>query len=321
MTDSKLLKSLLISCCMFLTCYAYADSTFVKFGAVWKYNDDGSEPEASWKNVLASGTDSWAKGPAKFGYGNGDERTLICYGGNQNRKYTTTYFRTSFNIPATTKFSYFRIKAYIDDGMVVYINGKEVCRTSMGGGIIKHTTLASRETPDNGNIIMPFNIPAGNFVNGINHIAVEVHQGSLDSDDLTFDLELAGITKDTATEITRGPLLQMVSGDGITISWRTNELTSSQILYGISEHSLSAAVKNDVLSTNHELRITGLQPDTKYYYAIAGDNNILEGSYRNYFITAPPANTTRKIRIGVFGDAGTGDRHQKTGRDRYLQGY
>lgn len=302
-----------------ITYHANADSTFVKFGSAWKYYDNGSDPGTSWKNVSASGTDSWAKGPAKLGYGNGDERTLVNYGGNQTRKYTTTYFRTSFNIPATAKFSFFKIKAYVDDGMVVYINGKEVCRTSMGGGLIKHNTLASRETPDNGNIIMPFNIPAGYFITGVNHIAVEVHQGSLESDDLTFDLELAGITKDTATEITRGPLLQMVSGEGITITWKTNEPTPSVILYGTSENLLSSVIKKDILLIDHEMRITGLLPDTKYYYAIANGNDILEGSYRNYFITAPLANTTRKIRIGVFGDAGTGDRHQKTGRDRYLQ--
>jgi len=32
--------------------------------------------------------------------------------------------------------------------------------------------------------------------------------------------------------------------------------------------------------TDHELRITGLQPDTRYYYAIGSATSILEGSYR-----------------------------------------
>ncbi|MEO5999280.1 MAG: metallophosphoesterase [Chitinophagaceae bacterium] len=316
-----LFRLITTACLLTYACQAQADSTFIKFGASWKYFDNGTDPGAEWKNVSSPGTESWPSGPAKFGYNNSDARTYINYGGNTARKYTTTYFRTSLNVPNTSLFSFFKLKVYLDDGMIVYVNGKEVCRSNMGGGVINYNSLASAETPDHGNITTSIKIPSGNFVNGINYIAVEVHQGSLKSEDLTFDLELTGMSKQTPTEIIRGPLLQMVSGDAITIVWKTSDNVSSKIQYGTSENLLVSSVKNDSLSTNHELRITGLQPDTKYYYSVGANNDILAGSYRTYFTTSPPANTTRKIRIGVFGDAGSGNLHQRNVRNKYLQLY
>lgn len=305
-----------------MVCFAfhtYADSTFIKFGSSWKYFDNGTDPGPSWKETNASGTDSWLSGPAEFGYGNGDERTHINYGVNANNKNITTYFRTSFNIINKSQFAFFNLKVYLDDGMIVFINGKEACRTNMAAGPAKYNTTAITEIIDNGNAIIPFIIPAENFVTGTNYIAVEVHQASAQSEDLTFDLELTGIVKDKPTTITRGPLLQMVSENAITITWKTNDPTPSRIQYGTAENTLASFVNNDNLSQDHEMRITGLQPDTKYYYSVGTGANALQGSYRNYFITSPPVNSTRKIRIGVFGDVGTGDRNQKRVRDSYLQ--
>jgi len=298
---------------------AFADSTFIRFGCTWKYLDNGTDPGSIWKDSSASGTDFWASGPSKFGYGNNNERTRVNYGGNTDNKYITTYFRTSFIIPNKDLFSFYRIKAYLDDGMVVYVNGIEVCRTNIGNGEVKYNTFASRGIPENGNIQIPFDIPGKNFVRGNNTIAVEVHQSHRGRNDLTFDLQLTGISKDTATEITRGPLLQMVSEEAITLIWKTNVPASSKVYYGILENALTTFIQEDALSKDHEIRITGLIPDTKYFYAVGDIGNILEGSYRNYFTTSPPASTKRKIKIGVFGDAGSGNGNQKLGRDNYLR--
>ncbi|MEJ7767159.1 MAG: metallophosphoesterase [Chitinophagaceae bacterium] len=313
---TRLTLSVILLC---FYCHAFADSTFIKFGSSWKYLDDGTDPGTSWKEKISPATDSWATGKAEFGYGNGDERTLVRSGANVGSKHITTYFRTSINITDISSFSFFKLKAYVDDGMVVYVNGRQVCLANMPDGIVSYNTVAFRDNPDNGNIITRFSIPSGSFVNGANTIAVEVHQSGQKSNDLTFDLELAGITGTTATAISRGPLLQMVSENGITISWRTNEKTSSRIQYGSSENLQPLFATDDKLTTDHEMRITGLMPDTKYYYSIGAARGIMEGSYRNFFTTSPPANTTRKIRIGVFGDAGTGNSHQKGVRDSYLR--
>ena len=68
----------------------------VPAGSVWKYLDDGSDQGTAW---LAPTFDdsSWPSGPAQFGFGEADERTLLRFGTNSKNKYITYYFRTYFN--------------------------------------------------------------------------------------------------------------------------------------------------------------------------------------------------------------------------------
>jgi hypothetical protein len=298
---------------------AFADSTFVKFGASWKYLDDGTNPGTAWKELNADATTAWTTGVGEFGYGKGSERTNLGYGANAGDKYPTTYFRKAFSIPDISLYSSFNINLYLDDGAVIFVNGREVSRINMPAGALSYKSLALGDFHDNGNVISRVNVPTSAFTNGANVIAVEVHQGAAASDDLTFDLELAGLTGSQLPAIIRGPMLQMVSADAITIKWKTSLPTTSSIRYGLSEDALNRSINDKGETTDHELRITGLQSDKKYYYAVGTTDYVMEGSYRNYFMTAPPANTTRKIRIGVFGDNGSGSSIQRSVRDGYLR--
>jgi acid phosphatase type 7 len=306
---------------------AMADTTYVKFGSVWKYLDNGvaapSGPGAAdWRN-LPFNDKGWKNGPAEFGYGKGMERTAIHFGANPANKFITTYFRKNVNISNTALYQTIRLNAYIDDGAVIYVNGAEVARVNMQGRPT-YSSLADY-ADDNGNALSTFNLPAAAFVNGANEIAAEVHQASAGSSDLVFDLELIAIPASTIgtqvaePDIIRGPYLQMVNENAITIKWLTSAPNTSRVKYGANENALKNTVSDKKSTADHEIRITGLKPDTKYYYSIGSRNSILKGSYRNYFTTAPPVNTTRKIRIGVFGDPGTGSIMQKNSRDNYLK--
>ena len=111
----------------------------------------------------------------------------------------------------------------------------------------------------------------------------------------------------------------MVSADAITVKWTTTAGTTSRVKFGLTENNIEKTITDTATVTDHEMRITGLHPDTKYFYALGSLHSIVKGSYRNYFTTAPPADTKRKIRIGVFGDPGTGNAMQKSSRDSYLK--
>ena len=103
---------------------------------------------------------------------------------------TTYLFRNTFEITAEQLGEAgWLIDYLIDDGAVVYINGTEVFRTpNMPAGAVETTTLATvgDETGfSTGNLNL-----SGILVEGTNSIAVEVHQTSLTSSDVGFQLQL-----------------------------------------------------------------------------------------------------------------------------------
>ncbi|MEO6916890.1 MAG: metallophosphoesterase family protein, partial [Chitinophagaceae bacterium] len=296
----------------------FADSTFLKFGSAWKYLDDGSTPALAWKEGPAFNDDSWPSGISAFGYGSGYLRTQVKRG-NPNYTDITTYFRKSVNISRLSSFDLFRFNLYVDNGAVIYINGKEVNRSHMPQGTIQNGTQATSSNVDNANILTSATIGTAAFKEGINDIAVEVHQNNRQSRSMIFDLEMIGVSGKNPPQIVRGPLMQVLTTDGVTIKWKTNLPSTSAIRFGIAENMLTGSVSDNALVTDHELTIKGLTPDTRYFYAIGTADYVMKGSYRNTFSTAPPANSTRKIRIAVIGDAGTGDFNQKRSRDRYLE--
>ncbi len=98
------------------------------------------------------------------------------------------YFRQRFTFPGSTNGVTLRLRHLIDDGAVVYLNGREILRTGMPEGPVYPVTEAAREV-DNALYEGPFDIPVTNLVSGENLLAVEVHQSSAYSEDVAFGLE------------------------------------------------------------------------------------------------------------------------------------
>jgi Icc-related predicted phosphoesterase len=298
----------------------FADTTLVRFGSVWKYLDDGSTPANTWKGGAAFNDDQWKSGPAAFGYGSAYLRTNLNFGPDPNAKFTTNYFRKTFTIANVADYSVFRLSYYLDQGFVVYINGREVTRVNLPQGPIESYVPATFSS-ENGNVVNAQTIRSSFFKTGTNEIAVELHQGNRKNRSMVLDLELTGVAGSNSAEVVRGPFLQMVHTTGITIKWKTNIPTSSAVRYGTSESTLSQVSANQAMVVDHEVTLKGLQPDTRYFYSIGTAAYPSKGNYRLTFSTAPLATTSRKIRIGVIGDAGTGDVNQKRSRNRYLETY
>jgi hypothetical protein len=92
----------------------------------------------------------------------------------------------------------FLIETYLDDGAVVYLNGSEISRLFMAAypTPIYNSTLATGYACSSGDASCPvdFVVPAPvltNLVQGDNVLAVEVHNYSAGSPDITFAMSLA----------------------------------------------------------------------------------------------------------------------------------
>ncbi len=97
---------------------------FVPAGANWQYLDKGTDQGTGWRTPLFDAS-SWSNGVAQFGYGDGDEETVVGFGGNASDKYITTYFRKSFGV-ANAGITNLTLKLLVDDGAVVFLNGTAV---------------------------------------------------------------------------------------------------------------------------------------------------------------------------------------------------
>ena len=74
-----------------------AQTTLLPAGSSWKYLDNGSNQGTAWR-ASSFNDASWAAGNAQLGYGDGDEATVVSYGSNSSKKYTTTYFRKALSL-------------------------------------------------------------------------------------------------------------------------------------------------------------------------------------------------------------------------------
>ncbi|MDG2123205.1 MAG: PKD domain-containing protein, partial [Verrucomicrobiales bacterium] len=180
-------------------------------GSGWRYLDLGQPAPAGWVEGEFADV-GWAEGLAKFGYGDGNETTTVDFGGDSGAKYITTYFRKRFEVGRVAEVGVLTARLLVDDGAVVYLNGAEVLRQNMPGGEIRSTTRAGSSVGgERERVYSEFDLPVGALVEGVNVIAVEVHQNSPTSSDLGFDLELEG----ERSGVVAGVVLEWVAAGGV----------------------------------------------------------------------------------------------------------
>jgi WD40 repeat protein/tetratricopeptide (TPR) repeat protein len=162
-------------------------------GSEWRYFDEGVDPGPDWKEPGFDDT-LWPRGKARLGYGNDGEQTLVSFGSDPQRKHVTTYFRGGFEGGDPGRFAQLKLSVARDDGIVVYLNGREAFRDNMPQGAVDAKTLATTIVGDaDEERFFEFEAAAEGMVPGRNTIAAEVHQQASNSSDLGFDLEIEGV--------------------------------------------------------------------------------------------------------------------------------
>src|SRR5690606_33172281 len=187
---------------------------------------------------------TWAEGNAKLGYGEGDEATVLSYGPDASNKRITTYFRKEINVADTIGFGMLSGTALYDDGVVIYLNGEEVYRGNMPSGTITYSTVALQAIPSE-TTYFPFAIPAGKIKPGRNVIAVELHQNSPASSDLSFDLDLRTYKTGEPIEFTTStPVFSDLTTSDVSIEVHYEPVNKQEGII-INEFSASNSVYED----------------------------------------------------------------------------
>jgi hypothetical protein len=133
--------------------------------------------------------------------------------------YTTYSFRTRFKAADVSAGATLSVSAYIDDGAVFYLNGREIHRIRMPAAPaeILNATLATG-TPCNGNADCTddFIVPVDGILRaGDNVLAVEVHNSSARSSDITL-----GATVTLEVPASRPPAITIHRDNGLmTLDW------------------------------------------------------------------------------------------------------
>jgi hypothetical protein len=117
----------------------------------------------------------------------------------------------------------------------------------------------------------------------------------------------------------RGPYLQVGTDTGMMIRWRTDASTRSRMRYGTTAGKLDKAVDDVMLVTEHQIKLSGLKPDTRYYYSIGSLQDTLQYGPNNCFSTLPAVGTKDLYRIAAFGDCGYLSVNQANVRDQLMK--
>jgi beta-glucanase (GH16 family) len=185
--------------------------------AGWSYHRGTSAPAADWKTSTAS----WRTGTAPLGFGVNTGGLGTRISNDFTTKPLATYFTKSFELGQVPPAG-LALEARVDDGIVVFVNGKEVTRANLPSGTIGHGTYATRAPQSTYAAANPVRatVPASALVVGRNVISVQVQSNWRLTHNITFDAKLTSATA-TATATGTGAEPVTAPDSGAVAGWGT----------------------------------------------------------------------------------------------------
>ncbi len=198
-------------------------TSLIAAGSVWKYRASTSAAPANWMTPEFSDA-AWPSGPAQLGYGETDERTNISPSGT---KYPQTQFRRTFTVADPLAVESLLARIVRDDAAVVYLNGVLAFRSNFTSANVAQAA----GTAEMENLWHTQTMNTALLRPGLNTLAVEIHQDSPTSSDVSFDFALEASSTAGRTRGVYFPVLNSVAlptvpeltvealpGDGLTVS-------------------------------------------------------------------------------------------------------
>ncbi len=173
----------------------------IDWGDIWKYFVGTEEPPADWRQIDFDDSD-WEEGPSGFGYGDGDDATII-------PPTLSCYIRKVFTLDDLEDIVSAVLHVDYDDGFVAYLNDVEIASMNiLSPGVIpayNDSTYASHEAQ-----IYQGGFPETFYCDNVedilqpgdNVLAIQVHNISINSSDMSmipfftlgYDAEPANLT-------------------------------------------------------------------------------------------------------------------------------
>lgn len=158
----------------------------------WRYRkgtSEASSPVDSWRQIIFSEDASWTTAQTPIGYGDGDDNTVL---DDMRSNYSSIFMRREFTINPLEIPQNLKLRIYVDDGAIVWINGQEVQRAHVGGGQLAFNATASNHEAEWEEFILTG--ASTYLVGGTNVIAVQGFNGTLGSSDFSLDATLSSTT-------------------------------------------------------------------------------------------------------------------------------
>ncbi len=280
--------------------------TLIEGGSQWKYEDTNTSQYGDAATDFRSegfNDTAWKTGKAPLGYPLTDtnptfglisDGTLVNNVSKPNA-ILTYYFRKEFTIADVSRVTKLEANVGFDDGFVMYINGTEVNRTYMNEGTVSHTTNANYvnepSTPE-GSTVLDLTSKIALLKNGLNKIAVSVHNRDADSSDIYFAMNLKATLGAALPEVdtTKQPKQVNVhlgadAATSVNITYTTASTTSTQVVLNKKGETgkttvagtEAAGAANKIF---HKIPVIGLSAGTEYEYTVGDGTNSFSGTFK-----------------------------------------
>lgn len=195
----------------------------------------------------------------------------------------SSYFLHQFD-GGTTGYGNLDLTLLAAPGAFVYLNGQLIATRGIAPGLTDSWDTLGTVTGNDSNFTPVTFLGSTKPVvkPGPNLLAISVHQSTTIGSDLGFKLRLTG---------TPGlPDIGAVYANNLSpttseLTWRTKTSGDSVVSYGRSPEDLSKTVRSSLWKTDHWVRLSGLLPDTTYYFEVRthrGNSVVSEtGSFRS----------------------------------------
>jgi len=187
---------------LFTMKYPVRETTLIMSGQYWHYRKGTSEPHTAWK-LFRFNDSRWLRGRTGIGFGDGDDQTVLndMHRINDDPEtpedesrpgYLSVHMRHTFTLDAESlaDIDDLILRVDYDDGFKAYLNGFEVARANLPEGIVSHDTRATRSHEAGTPRDFDISDHKDKLRTGANVLAIQVHNRSITSSDLSMTPEL-----------------------------------------------------------------------------------------------------------------------------------